>query len=113
MSSPPLTFLAPALVLGKIPGPGDLVSLFLWFGLAAVAAVAGYCVVLAVRRWAQREEHAATFTFQDLREMRARGQISEQEFASMRAALLGQFERGDSDPPGTAPGDLPREDERP
>ncbi len=77
-----------AVILGKVPGPDELLSLFLWFGAAAVAAVAGYCVVLAVRRWAQREERVPTFTFQDLREMRARGQISEQEFASMRDALL-------------------------
>ncbi len=69
----------------------QLVSLLFMFGIVAAAAVAGYLVVLAVRRWSQQEEPAATFTFQDLRDMREKGQITDQEFAAMRAALLAEM----------------------
>ena len=43
---------------------------------------------LGVRKWAQREEPVGSFTLEDLRDLRARGQITEQEFAALRAALL-------------------------
>lgn len=71
-----------------MPDATQLLSTFGWFFIAAVAALAGYFVAMAIRRWSQSETPAENFTFQDLRDMKARGQITAQEFEAMRAALL-------------------------
>lgn len=63
-----------------------------WMLVVVAAVLAGYVIVTAVRRWAHRDEQVATFTFQDLRDMRAAGSISEAEFNAMRSALLRQIE---------------------
>jgi uncharacterized membrane protein len=68
----------------------DVFTILLWLVLVIVG---GFAVAVAVRRWAQREERAVgSFTFQDLRDMRARGEITEQEFAAMRTALLARID---------------------
>jgi hypothetical protein len=102
----------PALVLAAIPGAGELLTMFLWFAAAALAAVCGLYLAVAVRRWAQSEKPVGSFTLQDLRELRARGEISEQEFAALRTALLAEVQRApeaehpSSPPPaGAAPDD--------
>lgn len=59
--------------------------------LASLAALGGWFVTMALRRWAQRDEHAENFTVQDLRDMRARGDITEREFVAMRRALLAEM----------------------
>ncbi len=78
--------------LAAQPGSEEILSVFLWSVLAACVAVAGFYAAAAVRRWAQRSQSTGSFTLQDLREMRARGQITEQEFAAMRAAMLARFD---------------------
>ncbi len=75
-----------------MPAANQIIRLFVWFVLATAAALAGFYLVIAVRRWAQKDERVTTFTLQDLREMRARGQITESEFAAMRATLLAQLD---------------------
>lgn len=77
--------------LAAIPNASDLLTVFLWFAVAAVLVAAGFVAALAVRRWTQREQSVVSFTFQDLREMRSRGDITDAEFAAMRAALLGEM----------------------
>jgi hypothetical protein len=62
----------------------------LWVMLAAILAIGGTYLARAVRRWARREESVEAFTLQDLRDMRARAEISEQEYAALRVALLGR-----------------------
>ena len=84
-------------VLSAVAGAGDVLGIFIWFIVAAVLVLCGYYVAVAVRRWVQRDETVATFTIQDLRDMRARGQISDQEFAAMRTALLAQLDLADAD----------------
>jgi|GEM_PF-1312860 len=86
------TFLGP---LAGTPAPSDVLEVFLWFAVAAAAALAGFYIAVAVRRWAQGSDTVQTFTFQDLRDMRARGQIDEREFAAMRAALLSRLNTTD------------------
>ena len=71
-----------------MPSSSQLVSVLGWFAVAAGVALVGFFVAAAVRRWTQHDEAAQNFTFQDLRDMRARGDISAQEFDAMRAALL-------------------------
>lgn len=63
-----------------------------WLIFTIAVILAGLIVVFAVRRWAAREVKTETFTIQDLREMRKRGEISEQEFQSMRAAILAEMD---------------------
>ncbi len=75
---------------GLAVGDADLVSVFLWFAVVAVASLAGFYLVVALRRWMQREARVESFTLQDLRDMRARGDISDQEFSAMRSAMLAQ-----------------------
>lgn len=74
--------------LAAVPGTDEFLTLFLWFAAAAFVAVGGLYVAMAIRKWSQREEPVETFTIQDLRDMRACGQITDQEFAVMRAALI-------------------------
>lgn len=63
-----------------------------WMLVVVAVVLAGYVIVTVVRRWAHRDEKVVTFTFQDLRDMRAAGSISEAEFNAMRSALLRQIE---------------------
>ncbi len=58
--------------------------------LAAIVGIAGIYVAMSVRRWSRREQSPDSFTLQELREMRARQQISEQEFQALRAEILGR-----------------------
>lgn len=55
----------------------------------AIAAIAGFYLTRAIKRWMAREAPAEPFTLQDIREMKARGEIDEREFQAMRAAILG------------------------
>lgn len=62
----------------------------LLFLAAIVVAGCGIYVALAVRRWARTDEPAAEpFTLQDLRDLRARGEITEREFQVLRAEMIG------------------------
>jgi len=79
-------------IVAAIPVTGELLSIFAWFAIVALAAVGGIYLMMAVRRWSQREESPATFTIQDLRDMRDRGEISAAEFSAMRATILAQLE---------------------
>ena len=64
----------------------------LWVMLAAILAVAGMYLATRVKRWSRRDQSPEAFTLQDLREMRARSEISEAEYSRLRAALLASSE---------------------
>ena len=74
---------------------------WLLFVIAAIAV--GVVIVAYVRRWARRDEPVHTFTFQDLRDMRTRGDITEAEFNAMRGALLADLSVEQPPDPGPAP----------
>jgi len=76
-----------------------------WVVLVAILAIGGLAVALAARRWAQRDAQREAFTLQDLRDMRARHEISDQEFLALRAAVLGQTARRAVEDPPPAPPD--------
>jgi hypothetical protein len=101
--------------VAAIPNTGELLTIFVWFAIIALAAVGGIYVLVAVRRWTRRDERPTTFTIQDLREMRDRGEISAQEFAAMRATILGQLQPTDSrrPPPSGEDDKLPEDDGSP
>lgn len=96
-----------------LPDTSGVPIVGLWVMVAAILAIGGISVAMAVRRWAHREQPPEAFTLQDLRELRARNEISEQEFAALRAALLSQAvpdslptsaENADErQPPGSSP----------
>ncbi len=93
----------------------EMLTFFLLFVVAAALALVGFYVAVAVRRWSQRDQAVANFTFQDLRDMKARGEITEQEFKAMRSVVLAQVKAAaDAAPPEAAPPDGGSEpDERP
>jgi uncharacterized membrane protein len=82
--------------LAAIPTGGQVVTLFVWFLLVAGLAAAGLYAAVALRRWSNRDQRSENFTFQDLRDMRARGDITEAEFKAMRGALLAEVDLGTS-----------------
>jgi len=95
LDAPPQLVAPPALVVAALPGAGPGApgrTVFLWFAAVVVAGVCGFYLAMRVRKWAQRDERAGNFTLQDLRDLRARGQLTEQEFAALRAALLSELQ---------------------
>jgi uncharacterized membrane protein len=66
----------------------DALGLALLVMLVAVAGMGGAYAALRVRRWSRQEERRESFTLQELREMRARGEINEQEFLALRGQVL-------------------------
>lgn len=73
-----------------------------WFLLVPILiAAAVWGIFWARRRFIQNVDDAEAemaFTLQDLREMRARGDLNEVEYQSMRAAMLDQAQAGTADP---------------
>jgi len=56
----------------------------------AVAGIGGAWVALKVRRWSRQDDQREPFTLQELREMWARHEISDQEFEALRGQVLGR-----------------------
>jgi uncharacterized membrane protein len=95
----------------------DLTHLYWNAGLLLLAAIAIFLGLIVARGLRNRySDSGATtaFTLQDLRELRASGQISDREYETMRAAIVGSVRRA-ADPPAptptsdspSAPGDPP------
>ena len=79
--------IGPPITLADVGGP---LAIGLWVMLAAVLALGGFLVALKVKSWSRRDQSPEPFTLQGLRDMRARKEITEREFSSLRAALLGR-----------------------
>lgn len=54
----------------------------------AVAAVAGLYVVVAIKRWLNRDESIDTFSLQELRELKQRGELTPAEFEALRGEII-------------------------
>ncbi len=69
----------------------DWPGLALWLGLLAGLILAAAVVVVMVRRAvrAAEDQGAPAFTLQDLRAMRSRGDLTEEEYQAARAIALG------------------------
>ena len=61
----------------------------LWLMLAVVLAIGGLYMAKAMKRWSRKDESPEMFTLQDLRDMHTRNELTEQEYATLRAELLG------------------------
>lgn len=96
----------------------NMFALLMWLAVAVVAVGIGVAIIGIVRRWSQREEKIEAFTFQDLRDMRARGDITEAEFAAMRHTVLSRMAAQLSEdappptPPPPPPGERPPPEEK-
>jgi hypothetical protein len=90
---------------------GLTLSIALCVGLAILIALFGGLIVSRLRNWIHSEQLPEPFTLQDLRDLRAAGQITPEEFETMRAALLGRWagtspsSSADAPPPESASGD--------
>lgn len=71
----------------------DLFLLLIGISAVLILLIIGglVCVRLVRGRTAAAAESGEPFSLQDLRDMRAAGQITDREFESMRAALLGRL----------------------
>lgn len=78
-------------------------SIVITFATLVGLILVGSLIIAAVRRWLRRDGPAQSFTFQDLREMRTRGDITEDEFVRMRAAMLAQMGAGNEPSKPTPP----------
>lgn len=70
--------------------PEQMTGLFMMFAVVAVLAIAGYLIAMVVRGRLLREQPQEAFTLQDLRQLQARGEISNEEYERMRAVILGK-----------------------
>lgn len=74
-----------------MPDASPLMMQVLGLGfLLVLLVVGGYVAVRVVRRRLGSTEQLDTFTLQDLRELRAQGQLSDAEYERLRVMLIGQ-----------------------
>ena len=88
---------------------GDVVSILFWGAVLAVLVVGLGYGLFALRRWWLGEDvpdAAPEWTLQDLRELKAKGALSEAEYESLRGAAIAGVTRpadmNDSDADGAS-----------
>ena len=71
-------------------GSPDLTPLFMWIGIAVVILVIAGVGLMFLRRrvLGQNDQQAEAGLMEDLRAMRDRGEISEEEYRSIRATMV-------------------------
>ncbi|MCC6357968.1 MAG: SHOCT domain-containing protein [Phycisphaerales bacterium] len=74
-----------------MPNADLLTQILALTGLLAVLIGAGYLLVRFVKKRLADAGDDQPFTLQDLREMKARGEITEREYETMRAAIVGEM----------------------
>ena len=90
-----------------------------WLGALAGIAVIGFAIVALLRRYfrATENDQPVGFTLHDLRQMRASGELTEEQFERAKARLLqsmtggadneqSEVEKPPSQPPESTPDDL-------
>lgn len=86
---------------------GDaLTSILLWSGVLVIAVIVGALVISLVRRNFARsdEDQQQGFTLQELRDLHAGGELSDEEFDRAREALIGEVRgRGEGEGERTEP----------
>ncbi|MFG0258083.1 MAG: SHOCT domain-containing protein [Phycisphaerales bacterium JB043] len=85
----------------------QVLSVLVWsVALMAIVVVGGY-VIMRVRRGLLQEEGEgsdSTMSLESLRQLRASGQISDEEFESLKRSLLASYGYTAEDAGGTEPG---------
>lgn len=98
--------------LASAPDASRLFSdLLPWLGLLIAMVVIGGIVLYLIRRSLNRPDGAAAepFTLEDLRRMRAQGQMTDDEFEKARAAMIGRLTERGNDGAVSDNGDAARE----
>lgn len=73
-------------------------SILPWLGVLALVVVVGGVVLTVIRRSMRAESGSKeVFSLQTLRELRASGELTEQQYEKARLAMLGQVGRAPSD----------------
>jgi hypothetical protein len=104
----------PIALLANAPARTDLFADILpWMAMLLGLVVVGGLVIFVVRRYGRGDAGtSAGFTLHDLRTMHAAGELSDEEFARAREALIGRT-RAAAEPPrgaGRTGNDGPRPD---
>lgn len=93
-----------------MPSYSSLGPAVIWSVVLLLIGAGGIVAAARFRRWSQREQPVRNFTLQDLRELLASGQISAEEYDSMRAVILGKAgarrstpSSPEASPPASAP----------
>jgi len=91
---------------------GNIKELSIWILITCLLLLAGIVILgLGVwyyrRRWLGSDETAGTpWTLEDLRRLRDQGDLSEEEYETMRAAMISALGAGSSKPdPASTPAD--------
>lgn len=91
-------FVAPALGQASGGGATSVQSVALWSAALMGGLVVGALALFAIRRrllGGSGGSEGAPFTLHDLRQLRARGEMTEEEFEAAKAAMLGQAPPGE------------------
>ncbi len=87
--------------LARSDGTADL---FLWGGVLIVLLVALWLVCMWLRRWylgtSEDASSSGLWTLADLRRMKAQGEITEDEYETLRGQAIGSYQ--DKDDPADA-----------
>lgn len=110
-----------AAAISAISSPGDrssqlFSSVLPWLLLLIVVVIVGGVVMLLVRRWFTSESSRETigFTLQDLRNLHAAGELSDEEYERARASMIGRLQSpSPSSPPQKKPPESPPESPAP
>ncbi len=73
----------------------ELTQFAMFVLFAVLAGVVGFYLVVVLKRWMNSDPTAENLTLQDLREMRARNDITDAEFERMRALIIGKYAQTD------------------
>lgn len=76
-----------------MPNADLLTQIVALTALLGVMIAGGYLIVRWVKKRLSDSGGSQPFTLQDLREMKARGEINEREYETMRAAIVGEFSK--------------------
>ncbi len=80
----------------------SFVELAQWGALALVLLVALWVAWIWLRKWyfggAANNSHEALWTLQDLRQMRERGEITEEEYETLRQQTIGAYQDKGKEP---------------
>jgi uncharacterized membrane protein len=80
-----------ASAVGRDPGRA-LGEILPWLIVLVVVVIVGGMLIYFVRKWMAGDASAPAegFTLQDLRDLHARGELTDEEFQNARAAMIGR-----------------------
>jgi uncharacterized membrane protein len=78
-------------LIGASPASRLVGDVLPWLGVLVLAVLIGVAAIHFVRRWFTRDdEKPADFTLQQLRELHAAGNLTDEEFERAKSAVIGR-----------------------